>query len=310
MWQKRFYYPRDEAGGDGEVGGGGGEGDPWYAGLVEEGTEVPGMLKESQDFDSFLKQAVHFQGLQGSSIRIPGENASEEDRAAFYEKLTAHVPGLIPTPDPENEEAMKAYYARVGVPEDRTGYELPVPEGAQVDESLQNWFLDTASSSKLSKAQAESLYRGFNELSQARDQEFRDSMKAQDAELRKEWGATYDPQIKKIKTLWSNYPEFKELADNAEKGLVPSHVFKGFAKLAEGLMGEGFTMLGDEGHQNRHVVTPTEAANQVQETIKKLAKLEPSDPERGPLMKQLIELQKQAMPEADHTPPARAGFSS
>ncbi|NIV47396.1 MAG: hypothetical protein GWN46_11585, partial [Gammaproteobacteria bacterium] len=109
--------------------------------------------------------------------------------------------------------------------------------------------------------------------------------------------------------LWANYPEFRELAENAKQGLVPAHVYKGFAKIAEGMMGKGFEMLGQPPGGDAPM-TPAEAKLQVDETIKKLAKLEPSDPARAGLMTELIRLQKLAMPDADHSAPARAGFSS
>ena len=95
MWPTLKYSLREA---EGEGAGGGGGDDKWYAGHVAEGAELPPLLTESADFDSFLKQAVDYQAMQGSSIRIPGENASEEDRQAFYAKLTAQVPGLMAVP--------------------------------------------------------------------------------------------------------------------------------------------------------------------------------------------------------------------
>jgi hypothetical protein len=278
---------------------------------VTEGADLPQLLTDSKDFDSFVKQAVDYQAMQGSSIRIPGENASPEDREAFYGKLTERVPGLIVAPNPEDAEAMKAFHTAVGVPEEKDGYELPAPpEGTQVNEALQTWFLESAHERKLSKAQAKGLYEDFNTYQQTAEAAALASLKEQETALRTEWGATYDPQMAKIDTLWANYPEFQELRENAKKGLVPAHVLKGFAKLAEGMMGKGFTMLSDGQHQQSSAMTPMEAKRQAEETLTKLTKLEPSDPQRPALMHQLLELNKLAMPDADHKAPARAGFSS
>lgn len=310
MWPTLKYSLR-EAEGDGTGGGGGGGDEKWYAGHITEGADLPQLLTESADFDSFVKQAVDYQAMQGSSIRIPGENASEEDRQAFYTKLTAQVPGLVPLPDPENVEAMKAYHASVGVPEEATGYELPEPpEGQNRDESLHAWFLETAHTRKFSKAQAKGFYEDFNQFQVDAQVKLTADLKAQEVALRDKWGATYEPTMKKIDTFWANYPQFAELRENVKKGLVPGHVLEGFAAVAEGMMGKGFTMLSDEDRGAAGAITPAEASIQVQETIKKLAKMEPNDAARGPMMTRLIELQKLAMPGADHAPPARAGFSS
>lgn len=312
MWPRLNYSLRDEAGGDGDAGGGGGGGEEkWYAPFQTEGTELPAMVTESPDFATFAKQAVDYQAMQGSSIRIPGENATPEDRAAFYEKLQTQVPGLQAVPDPENAEAMAAYHAAVGVPAESAGYELPtVPEGMAVDENLQKWFLETAHARKFSKAQAQGFYEDFNTFQQTIQAEASVQLKQQETALRDKLGATYEPTMKKIDTLWSNYPQFAELRENFKKGLVPAHVLEGFAAIAEGMMGKGFTMLADGDRGATGAITPAEASLQVQETIGKLAKMEPNDPARAPMMTRLIELQKLAMPNADHAAPARAGFSS
>ncbi len=309
MWPTLKYSLR-EAEGEGAGGGGGGDA-KWYAGHVAEGAELPQLLTESADFDSFVKQAVDYQAMQGSSIRIPGENASDEDRQAFYTKLQAQVPGLVPLPDPENAEALAAYHASVGVPEEAAGYELgELAEGQTVDENLQKWFIETAHARKFSKAQAKGFFEDFNSWQQGIQQEAAAGLKAQEVALRTKLGAVYEPTMKKIDTLWANYPQFAELRENFKKGLVPSHVLEGFAAIAEGMMGKGFTMLADEDRGAGGAMTPAEAAIQVQETIQKLAKMEPNDAARAPMMTRLIELQKLAMPGADHAPPARAGFSS
>lgn len=313
MWQKRFYSLRDEegagGGGGGPGGGGGGGEEPWYEGLAPAGTELPAMVTESADFEAFVKQATDYQAMQGSSLRIPGENASVEDRAEFYQKLLERVPGLMPSPDNEDAEAQKALAVKLGVPEAVEGYETPaMPDGRELDKPLSDWFHGAALGLKLSKGQAKGLFEEFTKYQLERETAAVGELKAQDGKLREDWGATYDPQMKKIRALLGNYAEFNDLVANMDKGLVPAHVYRGFAKIAEGMMGEGFEMLQQPNLE--HVVTPNEAALQVQETIAKLAKLEPNDPARGPLMQKLIELQKQAMPDADHTPPARAGFSS
>lgn len=305
MWLKQGYY--QQAGGDGEGGGGGGGEEPWYAGLSAS-EDLPAIVTEAKDFDSLVKQAQDYQAMQGSSIRIPGENASDEDRAAFYTKLTEKVPGLLPVPAEDDAEGQAALARALGVPDEKTGYELVAPEGQQLDEALRDWFLDAAHGRKLSKKQAEGLFEDFNASQAEREAAALADFKAQEVALRQEWGATYEPQMKKIDTLLGNYPEFAELRENIGKGIVPNHVLKGFAKVAEGLMGKGFELLDQKDTSN--VMTPDEAKLQSAETLDKLTKLPPNDPQRGPLMKQLLELNKLANPGIDTNAPQRAGYGS
>lgn len=306
MWPKPSYF---QNAGEGDGGGGGGGGDPWYSGFVEEGTELPAMVTESQSFESFVKQAQDYQAMQGSSIRIPGENATDEDRKAFYEKLQTQVPGLIPIPEDGDADAAALFHQRLGVPEDGAGYELIVPEGQQADEALEKWFRDVAHELKVPKSQAAGLFEKWGARQAEVAAQAQAQLKAQEVALREKWGATYEPNMKKIDMLWGNYPQFAELRENAKKGLVPGHVLEGFAAIAEGMLGKGHQML-DQDDQHPGAITPAEAKAQAEETLAKLTKLEPNDPQRPALMERLLELNKQAMPNADHSPPARAGFSS
>lgn len=307
MWQTLKYSLR-EAEGEG-AGGGGGEA-KWFAPFQTEGVELPAMVTEAPDFATFAKQAVDYQAMQGSSIRIPGENATPEDTAAFYDKLITQVPGLMPVPAADDVEGQKALALKMGVPEEAGGYELKAPEGKELDESLKDWFATTAHARKLNKDQAAGIFEDFNAMTVEKENAVKADLLTQEAQLREELGATYDPQMKKIRTLLGTYPEFNELVSNMDKGLVPAHVYRGFAKIAEGMMGEGFTMLDQQNFQQNTAITPNEAKIQSAETLNKLTALEPNDPQRKPLMDELVRLNKLADPKGDHAAPARAGFSS
>lgn len=305
MWPKHFY---SQQAGDGDGAGGGGD-EPWYAGLSSNEGELPAIVTEATDFDALVKQATDYQAMQGSSLRIPGPDASDEDRATFYEKLAEKVPDLMAIPAADDLEGQKALALKLGVPEAKEGYELPAPpDGQKVDEALQTWFLEAAHNRKLSKAQAKGLFEDFNSNVAEREAQALAGLKEQEVKLRQDWGATYDPQMKKIDTLLGNYPEFAELRENIAKGIIPSHVLKGFASIAEGLMGKGFEMLGQKDATG--AITPQEAALQSAETLDKLSKLPPNDPQRKPLMDRLIELNTLANPGIDTAAPSRAGYGS
>lgn len=52
------------------------------------------LVREASSLESFVKQAINAESLLGVSVRIPSEHASDDDRAAFTEKMGKH--GLIP----------------------------------------------------------------------------------------------------------------------------------------------------------------------------------------------------------------------
>ena len=97
------------------------------------------MVTEAPDLGTFIKNALDNQAHIGRSITIPGDDSSDEAHAAFYEKLTTKIPALIPIPgDDATEAVVKAYQAKIGIPETPDGYELPeLPEGVEMSDEME-----------------------------------------------------------------------------------------------------------------------------------------------------------------------------
>src|SRR3990170_781823 len=103
--------------GDGAQGAGAGGGDPgagtgaggssgaadWRTGLPDD-LRSHTALADIKDVGGLAKSFVNAQSLIGRSVRIPGEDASAEDREAFYQSLTK-VPGVARLPDGNDEKA-------------------------------------------------------------------------------------------------------------------------------------------------------------------------------------------------------------
>jgi hypothetical protein len=88
-------------------------------------------LKDFKDLDGLAKSYKNAQSMIGSSVRIPGEDATAEQRAEFLDKIK-DVPGVGKIPDVTNEAEMRAFYTKLGCPEKPEGYQLELPEGASV----------------------------------------------------------------------------------------------------------------------------------------------------------------------------------
>jgi len=162
------------AGGDG--GAGGGEIDPdWYGSLGDK----PGdgetasnrdyvKAKGFKDIDGVVKAyRAAEKGLHDSGrIKVPGENASDDERAAFYKAI--------------------------GVPEDVSGYEIKLPEtngGLELDTTLIGSLAEKALAAGTPKAGFEAVANAFVEMQVAQHLE-RVALEDQGREETfKAWGA-------------------------------------------------------------------------------------------------------------------------
>ena len=153
--------------------------DEWKLELPEDLRGLP-LVQEAKDFVSVVKQAVDFQRMLGNSIRVPSENASADEQAAFLEKVQKH--GLIPKD--KFQEAVRPTtpdaYAILQPPQDAQALGLTQ---TQVDV----WKAE-AHAMGLSPGQfdalAQSRIGAIRELVKARQDRF----DAADAALRQDWG--------------------------------------------------------------------------------------------------------------------------
>ena len=102
----------------------------WRDSLENEELKGNESLKSFENIDGLAKAFVETKAMVGNSIRIPSEEASDEDRAAFYNKLMERAPALMLRPDPDSSEQMNEFHRMMGVPEDETGYDY---EGTDLD---------------------------------------------------------------------------------------------------------------------------------------------------------------------------------
>jgi len=199
------------------------------------------------------KQFIDAQAAMGTSIRIPGPEAGAEALTNFHAKLTEKVPGLIPTPDPENTEQMNALYARMGRPAEAIGYEHP--DG--VDPTQMADFAALSHGLGLTKTQYKGILTELAKFTatrnEATDADFDQGIRT----LKQEWGIVYDDNLQLVQSVMKGTgapPEFMELAASNK---LPAASLKWLHNIGKQLGSEGINFQKDESTTR---LAPAEAA--------------------------------------------------
>lgn len=167
--------------GDNNDGGGNvGETPAWMSSMPDAYKQNEGFAKFGEASDAYAKFDTLLQA-EGDALVIPGEDATDEDRNAFYSKM-----GVPETPD--------AY--EIGKPAD-------MPEGMEYSEELETWYRGFAHEKKLSSEQGKAMFDGYNEM----------MIKGHNAVLAAE-KAAIDKAENTLKDAWpgDTYAENKEIA--------------------------------------------------------------------------------------------------
>jgi len=235
--------------------------------------------------DQVLADLNNASQWMGNSLRIPGPDTSDEDKAKFTKKAIDHLPNMMPVPDPDSD-GYADVFAKMGKPEDADKYVSPDETGISPEEMGQ--LKSIALKANLTQRQFKDY---ISDLSSARKEAFdvAQTVHTEDISgLKGEWGATYGQRMEEIGQYIKNDKampaNLKALHDN---GQMDADTYRWMYVQSQ---------LGDEssevqGQQGRAATpTPLEAQEQFDELTVRLLKMSPSDPKYKMLSDKRVEM--------------------
>lgn len=212
-------------------------------------------LEGIQDMEGLVKGYIHSQKMIGSSVRIPGEDASSESVEEFYTKLQT-IPGVIRIADEDNAEGRADLYSKLGRPTEATAYKLENAGSVDAD-SLTN-FKDAAFEAGLSNTQADKLMNFYKDaVIEPSLQNFEDARSNGESVLKEKWGNDYEARMQGAKLAASKYsekypdamknlvngiegsnPAFIEILSDLARSMSETDVIKGLQKTQYGMSSE------------------------------------------------------------------------
>ena len=196
----------------------------WLSTLPEDLRGNPALTRY-KGLEPFVRSHLGLESKLGKSLTMPGPEASEEERSAFWNKL--------------------------GRPETADKYELNIPAESQVDKQ----FLDVARAKfheiGLTNQQASALSELVVNQEAAANQVAAHQIAAGISELKQEWGHSYDTNVAIASRALSQFkdgenaiPGLWELMDDPKIGSNPAMI-RLFAWLGKA-MGEDEAIIGRE----------------------------------------------------------------
>lgn len=261
-------------------------------GIPKDLHETP-LLKEVKDLPTLAKVAVDLKAYQGSSIRIPGPEASEDDKKSFNEKLKKANPNLFEMPADQAEAAKveDTLFERLGKPKDRTGY--PALKDLGIETKMDEEGLrQQAAELGLTKKQYERMAKSTAKIAEERNQ--KESALA--GELRKELGQAFEERLTAAAVLAKKAGLPDEFVQKLKNGAVPVAEAKGWIALAKGMNTEPGE-LGGQPSGGSSKITPAEAKERIAELYRNPALFDKSHPQHDELVKKLHEYTAATLPQ-------------
>ena len=215
-------------------------------------------LANIPDLDTLAKSYLDSQTYIGGSIRVPGEDAGDEDWTSFNNKLLEKVPGMLNLPKDE-AEANAMLFQKLGRPESADKYSVATDASAEQIEFMK-WAWDNG----MSDAQVKNWFKANEERQSSSSDQLNSELSQQEEALKAEWGQGYQRKLADAKNAIKAYAD-DQVNDFLENtGLGDHPMIQRLLASAGANLGEEQTAGISDGN-NRFAYTPTEAQARIRE---------------------------------------------
>ena len=209
----------------------------WKEQLPEELRADPS-LQNFDSIDKLAKSYVEMKSFQGNSIRIPGEDAGEEDRQKFIDKLLQHAPNLMLKPESlDNPEESREFWRTLGAPEKPEEYEFPElsdqPEGFEVPRETVDRLRQYAHEIGMTKGQFKKFVEKMTTDEAKRFTESVSQLQEKWNGLIKEWGLATDERLKKAADVATKLGAPDQLIESMKNKTLDPDLVKFMYSVAE-----------------------------------------------------------------------------
>jgi len=233
--------------------------DGWRSELTPE-LQANESLSNFEDINALATGFIETKRMQGNSIHLLGEDASDEQRATQAREIMNKIPGYMPKPDFEADEQNESFYQSIGKPDKADKYSSP--EG--VEEILPGWKA-TAYKANLTDAQNQAVNEFLSGISVENDSANVAAYNESVNEYRKEKGNAYEETYRqgaRMAEILADKTGVTAYSQAFKEGTIAPENIEIFSTMFDMLGGkEGAAVITDE--ESAMPDTPQEAMNKI-----------------------------------------------
>ena len=260
------------------------ESSDWRMSLPPELRENP-TIKDTPSVETLAKRLVDTKSMLGNSIRVPGPDASQEDREKFLNTLLEKDVNLMRKPDLTDDASVDAVLASLGKPEAPSEYYRP-EEWAGVDDTRFEGIAEIAHKAGVTKRQFEIMAKEMSNYDNQYFGQLQQEQSARMGELRNEWGKAFEQKTQRAAVIAKQLEMPQPLQEALAQGNVDVATYRWLDSMAEKFGSEGNSLVQGAGAISAY--TPSEIRARRDELTRQMQGMNPSDPSYQDKLKQLV----------------------
>lgn len=263
----------------------------WREALPEAMRDLPfiAKAKDAAEAADGIKNAAE---VMGNSLRMPSPHAGEEDIKAFTARVLEKMPGLMPVPNPDDDEGYATVLQRLGAPADPKAYKAPELADFTWPEDALEGLRAQAQQAGLTQKQFTEYAKQAGEALKTRQLDAAQALDANAAALKQDWGQAFEQRQQQITQFLETSAAPEGLRKAVTDGTADPATMKWLHATAVAKAGEkpeGVDQGSPEGAPL--ALSPDEAKVQIQEILNNPEYFKPG-PVQNQLLKKMVELQK------------------
>ncbi len=259
----------------------------WLTDLPEDmqGNET---LNRFNSVEDLAKSYIEARSSIGSMMRVPSEDASDEDRAQFVTDLINKVPNVMLKPDFDEPEQSKDFFKTLGVPDTATDYTNP--EDIEMSPEMESDLRDAAFELNMTPQQYKQFATRISKQFNDQVTKQKETAEAGINALKGKWGAAYDANRAAAEKIFNE----NKVGDQTFDALNAEGI-ETFFQLSKQLTGKG-PQVGDQPDNIVSVMSPDEAQNQINDIFRnnKHPYFDPAHPDHQRALRRMLDLQDYA----------------
>jgi hypothetical protein len=256
----------------------------WKQSLPEPLRDAPFFAKATS-VDAVLADIKNAAQHMGNSIRIPGPDASAEDRAAFRKKAAERIGELMEVPNPDDEEGYKTVLKKLGALEKAEDY--PSFDGEVSDDLRQ-----LAAEAGMTKKQYEAF---FGKLTASQKEAVLAQQAAQQeaiAPLKAEWGAAFDKRIADTADILLKAGAPEQVIQGLSTQTMTPDAIKWLYDVGQKLAPPGSVIAAQGKTPDASALTPAEIQAQITDIQRNADYRDTRSPNQKYLVQKMVKLQE------------------
>lgn len=278
----------------------------WRESLSDE-QRASNVFSNVKDLPDLFNQFQHAQSALGSSLRLPGPDASAGDQQAFYAKVMEKAPGLVRKPIAGDDESSNNFWQGMGKPVDIEGY-------AAIDNMTpeQTKFMrETALESNLTAEQFRTFASKMAGQATQENEQVAFDAKTELEALFHGWGMAKDSKMTAIKMMASQLGMDDSLMAAIEGDTPNAKVLALMETIVDKIGAEGGQLQQQIGEHGTAAMSPQDAEGHINDMMNNREHdfWHPENPGHASAKRRMVELARYADPSASTNMGAmRAGF--